>query len=82
MPHSSPLSAIEAVKARCDKANSVVADIRYDLIAACVAASITEGAFVDHRGVCLWSSHQRVRLMLDVLGTVVNLPRRAVAEVG
>lgn len=82
MPDTIPLSAIEAIKARCDRANTVVADIRLDLIAAGVAVSITEGPFVDHRGVCLWSSHQRVRLMLDVLGTVVNLPRRAVAEVG
>jgi transcriptional antiterminator RfaH len=82
LPDTIPLSAIEAIRAHCDRVNTVVADIRYSLISAGVQVAITDGVFIDQRGVCLWSSHQRVRLMLDVLGTVVNLPRQAVVEVG
>lgn len=82
LPDTIPRAAIEAIRAQCDRANTVVEEIRFGLIDAGVAVSITNGPFVDHRGVCLWSSHQRVRLMLDVLGTVVNVPRRLVVAVG
>lgn len=81
LPDTVPLATVEAIKAHCDRVNTVVADIRYSLISAGVQVAITDGVFIDQRGVCLWSSHQRVRLMLDVLGTVVNVPRRAVVEV-
>lgn len=80
-PDAIPDAAIEAIRRHCDEHNTVVQDVRLDLIAAGVQVQITSGPFLDQRGVCLWSSHQRVRLMLDVLGLVVNVGRRDVVQV-
>lgn len=79
VPSYIPSSVVEAIRQHCDKANTVVQELRLDPIATGVHVTVTAGPFLDHRGICLWSSHNRVRLMLDVLGTVVNLPRSSVA---
>lgn len=76
-----PAVVIEAIRRHCDEANTLADDVRLDLIAAGVQVTVTAGPLLDQRGVCLWSSHHRVRLMLDVLGTVVNVPRRSVQPV-
>lgn len=81
LPASLPEAAVAALRRHCDARQIVTTDVRLDMIAAGVPVQITEGLLIDHRGVCLWSSHQRVRLMLDVMGTVVTVQRRAVAEV-
>lgn len=80
LPAFLPEAAVAALRRHCDARQVIASDMRLDLIAAGVQVQIMDGPFLDHRGVCLWSSHQRVRLMLDVLGTVVNVPRRVVRE--
>jgi len=81
MPGTLPDAALTAIRRHCDARQVVVADMRYDLIQAGVPVQITGGVLVDHRGVCLWSSKDRVRLMLDVMGVVVTVKRPLVAEV-
>jgi transcription antitermination factor NusG len=79
-PDAVPDDVIDAIRQRCDENQRLMADVRFELIEAGVQVQVTDGIFMDQTGVCLWSSHQRVRLMLDVLGLVVNVPRRAVME--
>ena len=66
--------------AHCSARQVVEDDPRPHLIAAGVSVQITTGMWADHRGVCQWSSHDRVALLLDVMGLQVNVARRAVRE--
>jgi transcriptional antiterminator RfaH len=81
IPCHIPSAVIQAIRKHCDEANTVVEELRLDPITTGVQVTVTAGPFLDQRGICLWSSHHRVRLMLDVLGTVVNVPRRSVRAV-
>lgn len=80
-PATLPDAAVDALRRHCDARQIVTSDMRYDLIAAGVQVQITEGLLLDHRGVCLWSNHERVRLMLDVMGVAVTVRRSTVVEV-
>ncbi len=44
---------------------------------------ITAGPFVDHTGICLWSSETRTRLLMQVLGSevAVTVPRGTVGKI-
>lgn len=44
---------------------------------------VTAGPFVDHTGICLWSSETRTRLLMQVLGSevAVTVPRGTVGKV-
>lgn len=55
-------------------------DIAPALLPTGAAVSIAEGPFTDHRGVCLWDSGVRVRVLLALLGRSVSveLDRRQV----
>jgi len=79
-PASVPASRVEAIMAHCSARQVVEDDPRPHLIAAGVSVQITTGMWADHRGVCQWSSHDRVALLLDVMGLQVNVARRAVRE--
>lgn len=81
LPDTLPDAVVASIQRHCDARRVVVADVQYDLIEAGVPVRINGGPFVDHRGVCLWSSHERVRLMLDVMGVVVTVRRGLVGEV-
>lgn len=61
----------------------IIADPRPMLLIAGARLRVTEGAFADHDGVCLWDHRKRVGLLMDLLGAprAVTVPRRAVVPV-
>lgn len=73
---------VEAIMAHCSARQVVDTDPRPALIAAGMPVRVTSGLWADHRGVCLWSSSDRVALLMDLMGREMRmvLPRRSVAE--
>jgi len=73
---------VEAIIAHCSARQVVDTDPRPALIAAGITVRVTTGLWADHRGVCLWSSAERVALLLDVMGRELRMivPRRSVTE--
>jgi hypothetical protein len=75
-------SRVEAIMAHCSARQVVSTDPRPALIAAGLPVRVTTGLWADHQGVCLWSSAERVALLMDVMGREIRmvLPRRSVKE--
>lgn len=73
---------IEAIMAHCTARQVVASDPRPALIAAGLSVRVTTGLWADHQGVCLWSSHERIALLMEVMGRELRvvLPRRSVTE--
>lgn len=77
-----PREGVEAIMAHCSARQVVEHDPRPALIAAGIPVRVTTGLWADHRGVCLWSSAERVALLIDVMGRELRMvvPRRSVEE--
>lgn len=73
---------VEAIMAHCSARQVVDTDPRPALIAAGLTVRVTTGLWADHHGVCLWSSAERVALLMQVMGREMRmvLPRRSVTE--
>lgn len=84
IPASVPRQAVEAIMAHCSALQAVIDDPRPALIAAGVQVHINAGLWAGHNGVCLWSSHERIALLMDIMGRELRvvMPRRAVSEAG
>ena len=77
-----PSARVEAIIAHCSARQVVDQDPRPALIAAGINVRVTTGLWADHHGVCLWSSAERVALLLDVMGKEMRMVvhRRSVTE--
>lgn len=79
---------VEALMASAELDGRQFADLRHPAggslpaFTADTLLRITDGPFTDHEGVCLFSSSDRVRLLMTVMGSphVVTVPRAAVVQ--